>query len=380
MALQSHKAQTDRAPINMARFDRHFERTVMRAQTSMFLERVFNRVGPPLLGLTATFGAATLGGVWQHVSPSVTITATALVIAGACLALSSLIGMRLPTREEAIARMDQETDGAKRPASTYASRLADSASADQQDLFEALRARLAGQVGRFRAGWPRDPFKLRFALAAAVALFAGVYGHMQNDFEARIAALNPLPLENPNAGPIQMFARVAPPDYTGFRPRVLADVEGTPFLTETIDFAVPEGTNLFVRLDDWNAGLTLEGVGLSADEAGRESTIAECRENSFTDSTDCSITINGPVQITVDKGVGDDRKSLQWVFDIVYDDPPVVTAGVSGADAEDDAEENTGDAMPVIVHEVTDDYQGAEVTGVRIRRPGTDNALPLPLR
>ncbi len=251
MTEPATRAETPAAAISAARAS--VARQTRRARRAMMLERAA-RLAWPLWALAAAFlGLALLGApqalpFWAHVA-----LLAGFAAAAAWLGHRAVLGWRMPSAAEALARLDADAPG--RPASAIEDALASGATDPQaQALWAAHQARMAGRAAQARAA-PADlrvSAQDRFALrhAAAVALAAGLLAQV-GDGGARLSeALSPVTARAAIvAAPDPSFeAWASPPPYTGAPPIYL-----TERASEAAPLTLPVGTELTLRVFDADA-------------------------------------------------------------------------------------------------------------------------------
>ena len=188
------------------------------------------RVMPPLLhrGMMIAFGIALL------------------------VSLLPLIRFPMPTRAEALRRLERNAEIKHRPASSYEDRLGTTSRGDTAILWAAHRERLATLVAKLKPSWPvprtdrKDPYAIRSALLLVLVVAALAAGP---DRWGRIASAF-RPAANTSTALLRLDAWVTPPVYTGIAPIVLADgSEPVGAGAETFRaLSVPERSQLLVRV------------------------------------------------------------------------------------------------------------------------------------
>jgi uncharacterized protein (TIGR02302 family) len=227
-----------------------FERRVRLSRLALFAERLWEALLLPFV-VVAVFLIVSLLDLWSLMPPllhRVTLIGFGLALAASFI---PLIRLPLPTRAEALRRLEKTAGIKHRPASSYEDRLGTSPRADTALLWAAHRERLAKLVAKLKPSWPapridrKDPYALRVALLLtliAVGLAAGP------DRWSRLAsAFNPAPAMA--TALLRLDAWVTPPVYTGIAPIVLADGnEAAGAGSESLRaLSVPERSELIVR-------------------------------------------------------------------------------------------------------------------------------------
>jgi uncharacterized protein (TIGR02302 family) len=237
-----------RAPAHAAAL---LERKIARSCAALAVERIWPRLWLPV-GVIGLFVLASLIGLWPLLPP---IAHKLLLLAFGLLLVASLVPLARvpwPSRAEGLSRLERQSGVPHRPASAYEDRLDQSIDDPQSErLWATHRARVAKLIGRLgvKAPEPRvephDPFALRTALLLGLALAGVVTWASASD--RLLAAFR---FGAGESGPtIRLDAWVAPPQYTGKLPVMLASG------SETIEadtqearlIEMPEGTQLVVR-------------------------------------------------------------------------------------------------------------------------------------
>ena len=230
-----------------------------RAQAAMVWERLW----PSLAAagsVALLFLAFSWAGFWLYLPAAARIAALALFALAFLAALATLVRFRLPTRAEALRRLDRDAPAAHAPATAFEDALANGGADDDTRALWALhRARVAAEIETLKSSPPspglawRDPRAFRFAallLAAAAFLSAG------GQRGARLAAAFDFRgVATAEAGE-RVDAWIDPPGYTG-RPPILLKVMGQS-APETI--SAPEDSQIVLRA----ASADYDGVATGA--------------------------------------------------------------------------------------------------------------------
>ena len=312
-------------------------RALFTAKAGLVWERIWPALVPAIC-VIALFCIVSWAGLWPAVGPWVRI---AIVLAFAVAAIASLyplLRLRLPTAEEAVARIENTTKLRHRPISTMRDTLSGQVSGEARALWEAHRRRTAETIGRLESGRPsprmaaRDPYALR---AIVLLLFVIAAAYAGNNRLARIgqAFLSP---EAQIAAATRLDAWVSPPSYTG-RPPVL--LTGDVAHADSI-ISVPAGSKLVVRTED------AEDVALawSPDQGANETIAAKTADSDARLSEiDYDLKTTGTAQILRGRS-----EVAIWRFEIVADTAPSITLS-------HDPEGLPSGALRM-VYEVSDDY------------------------
>jgi uncharacterized protein (TIGR02302 family) len=230
---------------------RRFEWRVGLSRLALVGERIWEALLWPFLVLAAFF-ILSLFDAWRALPP---LVHQGLLIAfGIALLVSllPLIRFPMPTRAEALRRLERNADIKHRPASSYEDRLGVTPRGDTAILWAAHRERLAKLVQKLKPSWPvprtdrKDPYAIRAALLLVLVVAALAAGP---DRWGRIASAFS-PAANSSTALLRLDAWVTPPVYTGMAPIVLAD-GSDPIGAGAETFralSVPERSDLLVRV------------------------------------------------------------------------------------------------------------------------------------
>ena len=249
------------------------ERQITLARLGLYWERLWPGLATAAAPLLLFVGLALLGAFdrWDGFVHAAAFAVT--VAASLVLAYAAIRGARWPGREEAMARIEKANGARHQPLRG----LADRPSAPETPgtlgpaLWQAHRARLAKNLGRLRAPWPRaqlparDPFALRFLALLLVLLGAFAAGA---DWKPRLArAFAPSFETGGTRAPAILEAWIQPPAYTGLAPLHLLSGEAPAAAAERVRKSVPQGSELVIR-----ATRTRHGVRLTAQTHGEDET------------------------------------------------------------------------------------------------------------
>lgn len=343
------------------------ERAVARARLVLLWERIWPALAI-MLAVVAAFLAFSFLGLWEVLPGFARIIALLVFAGGLVLAGRGLFPLRLPTRADALARLDTHSALSHRPATALADQLAsrpeDPVSAA---LWRAHLARARGVAHRLRPGLPRsdtarrDPYALR--ALAGLALVASFF-MAPGDHLARIrAAFDWQNLSTP--APYRLDAWVDPPRYTGRPPIVLpglrpdAPPPSAAVMNTVLD--VPEGSILVVRgagLDPSSARLS-GNIVLDVPEAGAHAPPPAEGELRFAIRGEGSLTLRAP-----------NRQSLTWRFNALADLPPAISFLKPPAGGQRNA--------LALAYRVEDDYGVKEATAHFTALPPEPPLFPRP--
>jgi uncharacterized protein (TIGR02302 family) len=307
-------------------------RAVNRAYWALLWERLWPALAAPATAI-GLFLAVSWLGVWLWVPPvarAIGLCAFALLVVAALL---PLIRLHLPTRDEALRRIDRRSGIPHRPATA----IADEIAAPTTDptaivLWRAHMERALRAARQLKAGPPsprlarRDPLALRaLVLLLVVAGFVAAPGERARriaaafDWQGVIAPAN-----------FRVDAWVNPPTYTGKPPVLLAGLRtGEPVPASlgpsAAPLAVPAGSTLVIRatgdihLEVAVTGGLVDPATASDQKSGAQKTAPG---NPPKGTEERRFTINEAGSATV-HGVG--ARDLTWQFTAIPDLPPKIT-------------------------------------------------------
>jgi uncharacterized protein (TIGR02302 family) len=299
-----------------------FDRRVRLSWLAVLGERVWEALLWPFL-VVSTFLVVSLLELWSLLPP----LAHRVLLGGFGLALIvsflPLVRLSLPTRQEALRRLEKHAGIKHRPASSYEDRLGTTPPKETAALWAAHRARLASLIAKLRPSWPsprtdrKDPYAIRAALllgVIAAALAAG--GNIPERLRAAFtpAAAGPSAL-------IRLDAWVTPPVYTDIAPIVLADgSEKVGTGAESFRaLSVPERSELIVRTHAPKG----ESVSLITTHDGTSDATRIAPKSRGGDGlVEFSVALTEPVSAAVEI---DGQTVSKWRFDLIEDAPPTIS-------------------------------------------------------
>jgi uncharacterized protein (TIGR02302 family) len=219
-------------------------RALLRARGSFFWERLW----PALAAVAAAVGlflALSWAGLWLVVPPIGRAIGVGVFVLLVLAAAIPFVRLRLPSRRDALNRVDKVSGEPHRPATALTDTMAGNADDPiAQALWQAHRERALLSARNLRAGWPsprlslRDPMALRaLVLLLAVATFIAAGPERGKRIYAAFDWHGVVPPKN-----FRVDAWINPPTYTG-RPPVML----TGLATGQGPIAVPAGSVLVVR-------------------------------------------------------------------------------------------------------------------------------------
>src|SRR5215212_11373590 len=229
--------------------DRLLTGALERARWTIFWERLW-----PALATVATavglFLAVSWLGVWLWVPPVGRAVVLALFFLLTAAAFAPLLQVRMPSRTEALRRLDRNTRLPHRPATA----LADDLAVDGQDsvsvaLWRAHMERTLRAAKTLKAGLPmprlaaRDPVALRgLVILLVIATFFAAGGDRMKRIAAAFDWHGVVPPAN-----FRLDAWVSPPPYTGKPPVILQGLRPGEPVQNAAALSVPAGSTLVIR-------------------------------------------------------------------------------------------------------------------------------------
>jgi uncharacterized protein (TIGR02302 family) len=297
-----------------------FEGRVRLSWLAMLGERIWEALLWPFL-VVAAFLVVSLLELWSYLPPLL----HRVLLGGFGLALIvsflPLIRLSLPTRQEALRRLERNAGIKHRPASSYEDRLGTTPAKETAALWSAHRARLGQLITRLKPSWPaprtdrKDPYAIRSALllavvAALLATGGNGWNHLRGAFSPAASSAPAL---------LRLDAWVTPPVYTGLPPIVLADGNET-VGTGAESFralSVPERSELIVRTHAPQG----ETVSLVTSRDGADVKTIEPKQGGSQGLIEFNVALNEPV--SADVRIGGQTVS-KWRFDLIKDQAPSI--------------------------------------------------------
>ena len=300
---------------------KRFERKVRLSRLALLAERIWEASLWPFI-IVCAFLIVSLLELWTVLPPllhRVLLGAFGLALLASFL---PLIRLPLPTRPEALRRLERNANIKHRPASSYEDRLGATPPKETALLWAAHRERLARLVAKLRPSWPaprsdrNDPYALRAALLITVV--AAVLASGGNSWDRLRSAFSPAASGTPAL--LRLDAWVTPPVYTGIAPIVLAD-GGEPVGAGSESFralSVPERSELIVRTHA-PQGETVS-LSMSSDDGSPPKTI-EPKTGGSEGLVEFNVALAQPV--SADVKIGGQTVS-KWRFDLIKDEAPTI--------------------------------------------------------
>ena len=298
-----------------------FESRVRLSWLALFGERIWEALLWPFL-VVASFLVFSLLELWSFLPPLL----HRVLLGGFGLAFIvsflPLLRLSLPTRQEALRRLERTAGIKHRPASSYEDRLGATPPKETAALWAAHRLRLSRLVARLKPSWPaprtdrKDPYAIRAALLLAVV--AALLATGGNVFDRLRAAFSPA--ASSAVALLRLDAWVTPPVYTGLAPIVLADgSEAVGAGAESFRaLSVPERSELIVRTHAPQG----ETVTLTTSRDGSpEATTIAPKQGGSEGLVEFNVALTEPV--SADVKIGGQTVS-KWRFDLIKDEAPTI--------------------------------------------------------
>ena len=301
---------------------RRFQWRVALSRLALVAERTWEALLWPFVVLAA-FLIISLFDLWSLLPPI--LHRALLVVSGVALLVSllPLIRFPVPTRAEALRRLERDADIKHRPASSYEDKLGTTSRADTQLLWAVHRERLAKLVAKLKPSWPmprtdrKDPYAVRSALLLVLIVAALSAG--PNRWDRVASAFSPA--ARTTTAPLRLDAWVTPPIYTGVAPIVLADgSEPVGAGNETVRaLSVPERSELIVR------AYAPHGQSVSlvsqADDGSQATTVApKATGSQGLLEFNLALTTPGSADVKVGGNI-----VAKWRFDLIKDASPQIS-------------------------------------------------------
>jgi uncharacterized protein (TIGR02302 family) len=298
---------------------RRFESRVRLSRLALLAERLWEALLWPFV-VAAVFLIVSLLDLFSLMPPlahRIVLVAFGLAL---LVSLVPLVRLPLPTRAEALRRLEKTAGVRHRPASSYEDKLGTSPRGDTALLWAAHRERLGRLVAKLKPSWPaprtdrKDPYALRVALLLtliAVGLAAG-----PDRWNRLVSAFTPAPATA--TALLRLDAWVTPPVYTGMAPIVLADgSEKVGAGSESLRaLSVPERSELIVRAYSPQG----ESVSLLTDTGdGTEAKAVTPKASGTQGLQEFNVSLNAPGAAEVKVGGATIAK---WRFELIEDETP----------------------------------------------------------
>ncbi|HXW70159.1 MAG TPA: TIGR02302 family protein [Methylocella sp.] len=219
------------SPASDAALLRRFRSLLFKARAVILFERIWRSLIPPFI-VAGTFVCVSWTGIWLNAPPWARGIGSAGLAFGLIAALLPARKFRLPSRKDAIARIDRISGLAARPAAAMTDKLANGDDPATRALWNLHRRQAERAITLLRVGLPEprapdiDRFALRASVTVALIAMAFVAGPERH---ARLAAAFDWRLDAPRVSVSRIDAWIDPPAYTGKPPLVLHLASGALF-------------------------------------------------------------------------------------------------------------------------------------------------------
>jgi uncharacterized protein (TIGR02302 family) len=291
-------------------------RALVRARWGIFWERLW-----PVLASLVTVGGLFVSvswlGLWLWLPPYGRLIGLGIFFLLAAAAFAPLLAMRLPSRMDALRRLDRHSGLPHRPATAIADELAaPGADSHAIALWRAHVLRALRAARSLKAGMPRprlalrDPLALRVLVGLLVlATFVAAGGERTRRLAAAFDLHGVILPAN-----FRIDAWVNPPTYTGKPPLILQGLRPGEASPSTNAVAVPSGSILVIRASGVQLSVTTGG-GLAEIPAANQSVSSQPTEERRFAINDAGIaTVRGA-----------SARDITWNFNAVADHTPVIS-------------------------------------------------------
>ena len=343
--------------------ERLLQRKIGQMRRVMLLERFWPRLWLPI-GVAGMFLLVSLLGLWPLLGRTAHLALLWVFAIGFVASLVPMLRVSMPTRDEALRRLEARSGVPHRPATALEDNPAGETNAAARSVWRAYRLRMAKAVEKLKPGTPHprtdrhDPFALRALLGLLlIVAVTATWGEMR----ARVATAFDLRASSTVAS-LRLDAWIAPPVYTGEAPITLASgpvrVSDAP---ERRRWEVPEGSELTIRVnnaapEDLSLDISADGKSeqLALESAGDATTVATLKHNLDWSQT-ATLRHNG-------------RIVADWPISVIADDPPMIQFSEDPAQTQRqavrvayEAEDDYGLASAAAQFRLLDDEGGARL-------------------
>jgi uncharacterized protein (TIGR02302 family) len=322
MARRNRSQSSSNDAAEAASLKRGFETRVRLSWLALLAERLWEGLLWPFVVVCAFLVFTLLGG-WSLLPPlahRILLGAFGLGLIAACL---PLVRIAVPTRAEALRRLERNAKVKHRPASSYEDTLSTTPPAETVALWSLHRQRLSRLIAKLKPSWPaprtdrKDPYAIRAALfLGLIAAFIAAGPDVRTRLNAAFS-----PAASASATLLRLDAWVTPPIYTGMAPIILANgSEAIGRGSESFRaLEVPERSQLIVRTHAPEG----ETVTLSIfNEDGSEAKAIEPKTGGSTGLVEFNVGLMEPT--TADVRISG-ATVAQWQLSIIEDAPPQVS-------------------------------------------------------
>ncbi|HEY8032932.1 MAG TPA: DUF4175 family protein, partial [Methylocella sp.] len=249
----------ERLPRGEGTANPRLERLALTARAILIFERAWRIVLPPLVVLGA-FVCVSWTGLWLDAPHWARAVGVFALVLGLATALLPLRQFRLPSRKEALERIDRVSGLASHPAAVIDDRLGNGASDPATRALWNLHRRRAEQaVALLRTGGPSprmvdlDRYALRAAVLVALIATGFVAGPEKY---ARIAAAFDWRFDASPGNAYRLDAWIDPPAYTG-RPPIVLNLGGN---QNPQQIEAPSGSIVVIHAPGGNFDMDMKGA------------------------------------------------------------------------------------------------------------------------
>ena len=319
--MRFRKTETTSEKPEDSALHRRFERKVRLSWLALLAERIWEALLWPFL-VVALFLVMSLVELWSLMLPLLHRVVLGVFGIGLLVSFLPLVRIKVPTRLEALRRLEKHANIKHRPATSYEDRLGATPPKETVAVWAVHRERLSRLIAKLKPSWPAprtdrmDPYALRAAIL--LVLVAAVLAAGGDVREPLRAAFSPVGTATPAL--LRLDAWVTPPIYTGIAPIVLAD-GSEPVGAGAESFralSVPERSELIVRTQAPQG----EKVTLAtSNEDGSGLKVIEPKTGGTQGLIEFNVALNEP--LSADVRIGGETVS-KWRFDLIKDEPPTI--------------------------------------------------------
>jgi uncharacterized protein (TIGR02302 family) len=301
---------------------KRFETRVRLSWLALLAEHAWEALLWPFVILCAFLVFTLLGG-WSLMPPMAhRVLLGAFLVAG-IISFLPLVRIAVPSRAEALRRLERTANIKHRPASSYEDTLGADPPEETAQLWTLHRQRLARLVAKLKPSWPapradkEDPYAIRSALfLALIVAFIAAGGDARSRLTSAFS-----PAASASASLLRLDAWVTPPVYTGVAPIVLAD--GSESIGQGAEsfraLSVPQRSQLIVRTHA-PEGETVTLTVLKED--GSEARTVEPKASATSGLVEFNVGLMEPT--TADVRISGSTVA-QWQFAMIEDAPPQIS-------------------------------------------------------
>lgn len=304
------------------KLQRSFGRRVSLSWLALIAERALEALLWPFVVVCAFLVFSLLGG-WGLLAPMAHRILLGLFAIALLVSLLPLWRIAVPTRGEALRRLERDSGIKHRPASSYEDTLDVKPETATEQLWFLHRSRLGRLIAKLKPSWPapradrNDPFAIRAALL--LALIAAFFAAGSDTGTRLLAAFSP-----GTTAPTQIVrldAWITPPVYTAIAPIVLAD--GTEPVGKGLEtfraMSVPVRSQLIVRTHAPDGEAVTLTLAAGEDGNGAVTKTIDPK----TGGTDGLVEFNAALiePVTADLRISGNIVA-QWQFSMIEDTPP----------------------------------------------------------